>query len=624
MRSSHLAAALAPFVLIGLLVALFAAPPDVRPASSPPDMFSAERALAHVRGLTSTGKPHPAAHYDGSPRTAEEIADHDRARDWVQAQLRDLGLTPELQRGRSCGRFTCADVENVLARIDGTEAGPALLLMAHYDSTPYGPGAADDGAGVATLLETIRALKTDGPHRRTLLILIDDGEEMGLLGARAFTKEHPWAEDVGVVLNFEARGTSGQVAMFETSPDNGWLIDMFARNVERPVASSLIYTAYKRLPNDTDLTILKQAGKQGLNFAFADSVFNYHTPGDTDSELDPRSLQHMGDQALSMSRAFLTAEKLHAPAPDAVYFDLFTHTLVHYPAAVSGPLAAVAAIAAAYALYTALKRRRTSAARLVMATVMVLGSIVAAGAAGIGLGALFKKVRFPDVGTGPLAMRAMMGDKHSFPPWLALVALGAAVSLAFVLWLAPRSPSGADKGHASKDEPASDKASASRDRSSADKPSALEDKPASDKPSAAGPADAVALTGGALVVWTALSTLLGFTLPGASYLFTWPVFGLAGSLILLAPAASPSPWRRTAAVVNAALPAALLWLPIVRVLLIMVGPTVAPAAVVPVALLGSLLTPVLAVSPPRMKWALPLAGAAVSLVAAGLSFANVG
>lgn len=589
-RPHHLLAALSPFLLCALLVALFAAPPAPLPEDAPAGVFSAGRAMKDVRGLTSTGKPHPAAHYDGSPRTPEEIADHDRARDWVMGRLRELGLSPSVQKGNACGRFTCADAENVVARVEGEGPGPAVMLVAHYDSTPFGPGAADDGAGVSTLLETVRALRAGPPLRRPLIVLIDDGEEMGLLGARLFAKSHPFAKDVGVVLNFEARGSSGQAAMFETSAGNAWLISTFARAVDRPVASSVIYTLYKRLPNDTDLSIFKQHGMQGLNFAFADEVYNYHTPHDTEAELDPRSLQHMGDQALAVSRALLSADSLSSPTSDAVYFDLFSLGLVRYPEGISGPLSVLGALATAYTLFISLRRRRTSGGRLVMGTVMVLGSLVAAGAAGLGLGALLKKIRFPNVGTGPLAMRAMMGDRHAFPPWLALVALGAAVSLAFVLWLGPRSPA--------------EKAS-SENTDSATETSLL----------AARRPDAVALAGGALVLWTLLSLLLGWAAPGASYLFVWPVFGLAAGVAILAAPADPSPWRRTAAVIAAAAPAALLWLPIIRVLLIMVGATVAPATIVPVALLGSLVTPLLAVSPTRLKWALPITGTALALIA---------
>jgi hypothetical protein len=601
-RPVHIAASLAPFVLFALLVALFASPPAPRPADAPPDVFSAGRGMSDVRGLTSTGKPHPAAHYDGSPRTPAEIADHARARDWVMGRLRDLGLSPSIQKGNACGRFTCADVENVVARAFEGAPGPAVVLVAHYDSTPFGPGAADDGAGVATLLETVRALQAGPPPRRPLIVLIDDGEEMGLLGARLFTREHPFAKDAAVVLNFEARGSSGQAAMFETSDGNGWLIGTFARAVDRPVASSVIYTLYKRLPNDTDLSIFKQAGKQGLNFAFADQVYNYHTAHDTERELDPRSLQHMGDQALAVTRALLSAESLPEPAPDSVYFDAFSLALIRYPASLSGPLSVLGAGLAGYELFIGIRRRRTSGGRLAKATALVLGSVVIGAAAGVGLGALFKKIRFPDVGSGPMAMRAMMGDRHAFGPWLAHVAIGAAVSLAFALWLCPRAPGGAGGG---KSDAESDGAAAG----------AGDGKSTAGSPGAAGP-DAVALSGGALVVWTVFSLLLGWGAPGASHLFVWPVFGLAAGTAILAARPDPSPWRRTAAVMAAAGPAAFLWLPLMRVLLIMVGATVPPAAIVPVALMGSLVTPVLVVSPPKLRWALPAAAGALALAAA--------
>lgn len=593
MRWIHLLAALAPFAVVLLLVAAFAAPPAPIAASAPPEAFSADRALAEVSGLTSTGKPHPTGHYDGSPRTAEEIADHTRARDWVIGRLRDLGLSPSVQRGRACGKRGCLEVENVIAHLDGSHPGPAVMLAAHYDSTPFGPGAADDGAGVATVLETLRALKTGPQPRRPLIVLIDDGEEMGLLGAKVFVNEHPWAKDVGVVVNVEARGSSGQVAMFETSDGNGPLISLFAGAVRRPVASSVIFTLYKRLPNDTDLSIFKQAGLQGLNFAFADHVYNYHTANDTVAELDPRSLQHMGDQALTVSRALLEADALPTTASDAVYFDLFSLALIRYPAGLSFPLSVAATAAAAIALALALRKRRTSPGRIAGGSLLALGSLVVAGVASLGLGALLKKIRFPDIGTGPSAMRLMVADRHALFPWLALVALGFASATAFALWLCPRAPADASKPE-----------------------HAVAERPAPGRR-----ADALALSFGLLVVWTAFALATGWTAPGASYLFVWPLFGLTAGVTMLVTRPAPTPWQRAAAVILAALPAAIVWLPILRVLLTMVGATVPPATSVPVALLGVLLTPLLVESPRAMKWALPLAGAAIMLASTALACA---
>jgi hypothetical protein len=633
MRWSHVLAALAPLVLVALLVFAFASPPAVVPATAPPDVFSAERAMEDVRGLTSTGLPHPAGAWDRVERTPSEIADHARAQAYVRDRLIALGMKPEIQRSQACGRLKCGKVENVVARIEGTEPGPAVMLAAHYDSTPFGPGAADDGAGVATILETVRALRAGPPLRRTLIVLIDDGEEMGLLGAAAFVSDHPWAKDVGAVLNFEARGTAGQTAMFETSNGNAELVRLFAGAVDRPVASSVIYTAYKRLPNDTDLSVLKQAGMQGLNFAFADRVFDYHTANDTAAELDPRSLQHMGDQALPVARALLGAPALPVPGGDAVYFDLFTLGLVRYPAGLTGPLAALSAALAAAAIGGAVRRGRTSLRRVLASAAVWLGALVLSTLGGIGLGMLLVKIRFPDVGSGPMAVRRMMmGDHHSFAPWLALVGLSAAITAAFALWLGPRAPAAAAIGAAAgKDAPAADSDASSEAARGAQAGGSTGVPKSVYEPPAAGPAaapgapksspalDSIALAGGALVLWNVLSLLLGFGAPGASYPFTWTALSAAGGLAFAASAApgaasaAPEPRRLVTATVIASLPMAILWFPIVRVLLIMVGPTMPPGATLPITLTATLIVPLLAAAPKRLRWALPAAAAALAL-----------
>lgn len=116
--------------------------------------------------------------------------------------------------------FGAGSVENVVARVKGSTGGRGVLLVAHYDTVPTSTGAGDDASGVATLLETARALKAGAVPSHDVIILFTDSEETGQLGARAFVKEHPWVNDVGVVLNFDARGRGGPVIMFETSPGN--------------------------------------------------------------------------------------------------------------------------------------------------------------------------------------------------------------------------------------------------------------------------------------------------------------------------------------------------------------------------------------------------------------------
>ena len=131
---------------------------------------------------------------------------------------------------------------------------------------------------------------------RDLIVLFPDGEEDGFHGSHLFVNEHPWARDVGIVLNFDARGNSGPSIMFETSEENGWLISQFAQAVNQPLATSLSMDIYQVLPNDTDLTVFKRAGMGGLNFAFGSGLAYYHTADDTPANLDQRTLQQLRRQ----------------------------------------------------------------------------------------------------------------------------------------------------------------------------------------------------------------------------------------------------------------------------------------------------------------------------------------
>ena len=185
-------------------------PPIAVPASAPQTVFSAERAMKHVLAIAQRRRP------VGS-------TEHDRVRDYLLAQLRILGLEPQVQEttGVSTRSADAGRVQNILARMPGRQGGgPAVFLVAHYDSVEAGPGAGDDGAGIAAILETIRALRAGAPLVHDIIVLFTDGEEPGLLGTAAFVREHPWARDMAMAVNFEARGTSGRSLMFETGPGN--------------------------------------------------------------------------------------------------------------------------------------------------------------------------------------------------------------------------------------------------------------------------------------------------------------------------------------------------------------------------------------------------------------------
>ncbi|MDP9280360.1 MAG: M20/M25/M40 family metallo-hydrolase, partial [Gemmatimonadota bacterium] len=242
--SLRIGVALGVLALCAVSILRVARPPGAVPATAPDTVFSAERAMRHVEQIAQ--RPHPMG-----------TVDHDRVRDYIVGQLSALGLAPEIQQTTAIGtRYQEAGhVQNILARLPGgSPNGKAVLVMAHYDGVEAGPAASDDGAGSAALLETLRALRArKQPLAHDIVALFTDGEEAGLLGAAAFVREHPWAKDVGVVVNFEARGTSGRSFMFETGSGN---LDVARalRSARDATAGSVFATIYRILPNDTDLS----------------------------------------------------------------------------------------------------------------------------------------------------------------------------------------------------------------------------------------------------------------------------------------------------------------------------------------------------------------------------------
>jgi len=321
-------------------------PPSPKSADAPPSQFSASRALTVLNALMPDGLPHPV----GSAANAA-------VRGRILAEFKKIGYQPEVQTAFECNPDgTCATVNNILARLDGVpsqlqststnpqnanvnpqgagagESADAVLLAAHYDSVPAGPGISDDAVGTAAVLEVARALKSRPTTRHSIIFLVDDGEEGGLLGARAFVNRHPWAKEIRAAVNLDARGTSGPSLMFETGKANDWAVRLFARSVTHPVTSSIFYTAYQQLPNDTDFTAFKDAGFEGFNFAYIGDVVHYHTELDNLANANPASLQHQGDNALDSLDALANADFSGLTGGQAVYFDVFQQSTVHFAA----------------------------------------------------------------------------------------------------------------------------------------------------------------------------------------------------------------------------------------------------------------------------------------------------
>ncbi|WP_282069300.1 M28 family peptidase [Olleya namhaensis] len=319
--------ALAILIIILAVYASFDAllPNKISDLETPLNQFSTERALIQLAEISK--KPH----YTGSE-------EHTKVRNYIVSELEKLGLEPQLQEGYTISKWgNLAKPINILARIKGTANTKALMLLTHYDSNPHSAiGASDAGSGVVTILEGLRAFLADGKQpKNDIIIGITDAEELGLNGADLFVNQHHWAKDIGLVLNFEARGSGGPSYMLiETNGGNANLMKQFvAAHPKFPVANSLAYSIYKMLPNDTDLTVFRRDGNiEGFNFAFIDDHFDYHTKMDNYERLDRNTLEHQGSYIMPLLHHFSQANLDQVKSTeDYIYFNVPFFNTVIYP-----------------------------------------------------------------------------------------------------------------------------------------------------------------------------------------------------------------------------------------------------------------------------------------------------
>ncbi len=309
------------FLVVGTYMSMLSTTPPRIPEKILPEDFSVQKELEHIKAIAQ--KPHPVG-----------TEEHDKVRDYIAGELKALGLNPEIQETSAArrieGRYYIYEVDNIVAKLQGTDNSKAILLMAHYDSVSGSPGANDDGAGVAAILEILRALKAGPQIKNDIIVLISDAEEIGLWGAQAFFDEHSWVNEIGIVLNLEARGSKGITTMFETGWNNKWLVNEFEEAARYPVGNSLIDEMYQRMPNDTDFSIFKDKGFQGMNFAYIDGWQAYHMPSDDLESLDEHTLYHHGSPILAMARHLGNMNLDAFPEGDAVYFNVFRSLMIIY------------------------------------------------------------------------------------------------------------------------------------------------------------------------------------------------------------------------------------------------------------------------------------------------------
>jgi hypothetical protein len=532
--------------------------PSAVSANAGTNEFSSGRAMKDLQAIAK--HPHP-------PGSNE----HTAVREYIVEALKNDGLQPEVQTATVIDRqrdpvLLAATVRNVIAKLPGTQNSKAILVTGHYDTAPQAFGASDDGAAVASMLESVRALKAGPPLKNDVIFVFTDAEEEGLLGANAFTAEHPLAREVGLVLNFEARGNGGPSIMFETSNNNGWLIPEFAKAAPHPVANSLSYEIYKRLPNSTDFTLFKNRGLDGLNFAYIDGLSAYHTPLDNLQRINEGSLQHHGSYLLALTRHFGNLDLRQIRSANAVYFDFLGLTLIHYPYSWIIPISILVLILCVALVVVGLRAKHLTVRGLVFGFLAFALTTAVIAALEKFLWAGIFKLRYES------EVRPLGETYYSNLYLIGFIALAVAVTTALYNLF--------------------------RRKTSTEN-----------------------LAAGGLVWWTILMLVTSFTLPGASYLFTWPLMisavGLAVGLVLKKRNQSSV---AIAILLVSAVPGLALLIPLTYQ--IFVGLTLNSIAIVAILVLLQLglLIPHLDVMARANKWTLPVLAGLISVgfIAAGL------
>lgn len=541
-----------------LLSSLQLQSPKVAPSTSDPSNFSAERAFAYLEDFAVA--PHPV----GSK-------EHDRVRDYLIDTLEDLGLSPHIQKANSVythGSFiTGGTVENIVAKIEGTDSTKTLMLVAHYDSVPGGPGVGDDGAGVAAILETARILKEQKPLKNDVIILLTDGEENGLLGANAFVEEHPWAGDVGLALNFEGRGNEGPVFMFETSENNGWLIKEFVKAAPSPVAYSFIYSLYKMMPNDSDMTVFKQAGLNGLNLAFGEGLGHYHTTSDNLQELSKKSLQHHGEYMVSLARHFGELDLTQTTRDNRLFFNIFGSKVITYSEKLVIPLMLVIVAVFVLTVVHGYKRNRLSLLGTLAGFLIALGGMIGSFAIGAGLWRLL---------TAMLSEKDwIMGTDISFGTTYLISFSIIIFSFLNILYRTAHKKIMVDS-----------------------------------------------LTMGAMLIWLILAITTSLFLKPASYVFVWPLFfALAGYNIYIR--LKENEWNSSLVTASFAIPAFLILCPVIYLTQMLLSMERASLFMILVCLLGILLAPIFSTLIIKYNWVMPAVLLAIGLTVTILNSINI-
>ncbi|KAJ8925688.1 hypothetical protein NQ315_009535 [Exocentrus adspersus] len=330
-----------------------------------PDRFIAERAYNILKNLTKIG-PRTAGSFENEVLAVKVLQEE------IESIIRDANENHviELDIQKASGAFNLEfldgmtnvyqDVQNVVVKVGSKiNSSHSLLINCHFDSVIDSPGASDDGASCAVMLEILRVLsKSEKILRHNIIFLFNGGEENFMPASHGFITQHKWAGEVRAFINLEACGAGGREVLFQAGPNHPWILETYSEEVPYPYASSLAQEIFQSgvIPGDTDYRIFRDFGNvSGLDFAWSSNGYVYHTKFDAIEQIPLGTLQRTGDNILALAKGMAQGHQLSNVEKfrpgNLVFFDFLGAFVVRWPMLVADVINLLSVIFSLYSIY---------------------------------------------------------------------------------------------------------------------------------------------------------------------------------------------------------------------------------------------------------------------------------
>ncbi|XP_018563035.1 endoplasmic reticulum metallopeptidase 1 isoform X1 [Anoplophora glabripennis] len=330
-----------------------------------PERFIAERAYNILKNLTKMG-PRTAGSYENEVLAVEILQKE------IDSIMKDANKKHKIQLDiqKASGAFNLEfldgmtnvyqDVQNVVVKVGSEIDSPhSLLINCHFDSVVDSPGASDDGASCAVMLEILRVIsKSEKILRHNIIFLFNGGEENFMPASHGFITQHKWAKEVRAFINLEACGAGGREVLFQAGPNHPWILETYSEEVPYPYASSLAQEIFQSgvIPGDTDYRIFRDFGNvSGLDFAWSANGYVYHTKFDSIEQIPLGTLQRTGDNILALARGMAQGHQLSDVekyrAGNLVFFDFLGAFVIRWPMLIADIINLSSVIFSLYSIY---------------------------------------------------------------------------------------------------------------------------------------------------------------------------------------------------------------------------------------------------------------------------------